>query len=689
MKRILQISIVTILSILPIATFSQSLNFNSNLFLGINAGIQNTYSNIYFQYGGNQQPWVIFWRGAQTITPAVNITVWSQQIIWCTKQVQWMYYNPSRWNRVRPLDSLTLNQLEIIDASYYQLGISGWFYTNCLWTDPNAVYGHIQHTRNSSTIYNLVAWVIMVPTYNTYLSAFDTSLTLNPTTLVATGSIFDAIWWIAQTSWTPPTPPIINNGWTGFNARLQFSSLYTNTPFVNGLIYVSEPAGYIIQWDTQSTFAGTLSNTTNTNIILSATEWVKNLNTTFTSLQSGIVITGTVQITLDLTNPTITITSPTSGSTVTGSVTISWTAQDANGIQNALIQIYQWSSLVYSNTTSTNSMTVTTLANGTYTAYVTVYDNAGNSTQSAVTFTITNSGQWSNRAITWFNNVVGADLDTVYRSNPIVIAWLATNTTVTGTVNTGSLVVNGVLVGTSATVTNGDNIKIELISADQYSTTVVSQLSINGSVIPFSVTTKNQWDDPYYQTSYCSNTNTYALMFGTLRAQYQNDTVFIELLSIMLRMTEDRIDLIANNGNNGSLYALQCFYDIVDQYLINLRTDRPNGANEWIYTAPNGKKYNVQYLPDRKVYTSPDFIRPKFFASYDTFTKHIDGQNPKMGRNHTIDATFTPVVHKAPNGKEYTIQKTNKGYMSYKFLKVKYFTTLQEIKTYIDQNNPK
>lgn len=686
MKRLLYISILSILLMLPVATFSQSLNFDTNLFLWFNAGMQNTYSNIYFQYGWNAQPWIIFWKWTQTVTPSVNITVWSQQILWCTKKVQWMYYNPSRWNRMWPLDSLTLNQLELIDASYYQLGINGWLYTNCLWTNPNAVYGYIQHTWNSTTTYHMIAGVMILPWFNSYLNTFDQSLTLDSTNLVATWYVFDPLGWIAHIwlIWNN----IPSTTWT-FNAWLQFPSLYTNTPFVNWLIYVTEPAGYIIQGNTQWTFAGTLANSTNTNIILTATEWVKNLSTTFTSLQSGIVITGTVQITLDLTAPTITIISPTSWATVTWSATISWSAQDSNGIQSALIQIYQWSSLVYSNNTTTNTMTITTLTNWTYTAYVTVYDNAGNSTQSAVTFTITNSGQWSNRWITWFNNITWADLDTIYRSTPIIIAWLANGQTVTWTINTGALVVNGALVWTSTVVQNWDNIKIELKSANQYSTTRVSQLSINGSILPFSVTTKNQWDDPYNNPNYCSNTNTYALMFGTLRNQYNNDARMIEFLDLMLRMIQDRIDLIANNGNNWSLYALQCLYDITDQYLINLRSNRPNWANERIYTAPNGKKYQVQYLSDRKVYTSPNFITPKFFASYDTFTKHIDWQNPKMSRNHTIDPTFTPVVHKAPNGKEYTIQKTNKGYMSYRFLTVKYFGTLQDIKNFINANNPK
>ena len=97
----------------------------------------------------------------------------------------------------------------------------------------------------------------------------------------------------------------------------------------------------------------------------------------------------------------------------------------------------------------------------------------------------------------------------------------------------------------------------------------------------------------------------------------------------------------------------------------------------------------MQYIEDRNVYSSPDFLKPKYFASYATLTKHIDGNNPKITRNHTIDANFRTVTHTAPNGKQYIIQKTNKGYMSYKLLKPTYFPTLQDIKSYINARNPK
>jgi len=263
------------------------------------------------------------------------------------------------------LDTSTLAVFENVDSSYFQVGLgtNKGLFTNCQ-GNPNAVYGHVQHTRNGTTVFNLLAGVEFNTTNNTYINNLDTTLTFNPTTLAASGYIFDPLGGIAIIS-TPPmcgdgiiqgeqcddsnttnsdgcnntcqielgrtcnnnqpsqctqnqTPPPNNQGSGTFNAWIQFSSLYTNTQFINGLVYVTEPAGYIIQGATQGTFAATLNSTANVDVILSSGAGLKTLNTRFTSLLSGIVITGTVQITLDLTNPTLTVSSPSSGSTHSG-----------------------------------------------------------------------------------------------------------------------------------------------------------------------------------------------------------------------------------------------------------------------------------------------------------------------------------------------------------------------------------
>gem|GEM_PF-6906823 len=78
--------------------------------------------------------------------------------------------------------------------------------------------------------------------------------------------------------------------------------------------------------------------------------------------------------------------------------------------------------MIYSSTTQNNTINISTLANGIYTAHITTYDNAGNSTTQIITFTINNSNAPGNRSIVPFSVVTGAELDTIYMSNPIIIA---------------------------------------------------------------------------------------------------------------------------------------------------------------------------------------------------------------------------------------------------------------------------
>jgi len=736
-KQIILISIITM--IMPLSIFSQSLTFNQNLFVGSNTAMQNTYSNIYFQYGGNSQPWVIFRKGTQTIAPT-TITLGTQTINGCTKQVLGAYYNPSRGNRLRPLDNSTLAVLQSVDSSYNQLslGTNKWFFTNCT-GNPNAVYGHIQHIWNTTTVFNLLAGVELNAINNSYINNFDTTLILNSTTLTATGYIFDPLGWIAEISipwlcgnsiiqlgetcddgnttngdgctstcqtqslWTctgqpsqctqtQTPPPNPNNQWS-FNAWIQFPSLYTNSVFINGLVYVTEPAGYVIQWATQGIFAATLSSTANVDVILSSSAWLKTLNTTFTSLLSGIVKTGIVQITLDLTNPTLAITSPSSGSTQSGSVQFTRNAQDTNGIQNTTIQIYQGNSLIYSNTTQNNSININTLANGTYTAHITTYDNAGNSTTKIITFTINNSTTITNRSIVPFNTNTGAELNTVYMSNPIIIAWLATGQTVTGTINTGGLLRNSIDVWTSAVFQNGDILRVRIRSATTYNTTRTVNLTINNSIVPFTVTTKINEDEGILNQNYCLSQNTYALIFLSIRQTYQDETKFRQVLQLMLTMINTLITTGANQWGDQSLYALQCFDDIVQNYLNNAITE--TNPEEQIYTAPNGKKYIIRTTTDPAWYTSPDFRYSKVFDTYQSITKHIDANNPGNGttsssnNEHIVDPSFNPVVLTAPNGKKYTMKKTNKWFTSDQFSVRRYFETIAKAQAHINRHNPK
>jgi hypothetical protein len=123
----------------------------------------------------------------------------------------------------------------------------------------------------------------------------------------------------------------------------------------------------------------------------------------------------------------------------------------------------------------------------------------------------------------------------------------------------------------------------------------------------------------------------------------------------------------------------------INTYGSNYRSN--DNDNSMKHVAPNGKIYNL--IGQYGGYSAEEFISPKYFDSLQSIKTYIDLRNPaKQIRQHTIDTTFFPIVYAAPNGKEYKIYKTSRGFMSYKLMKVQYFTSLGELKSYIDRNNP-
>jgi hypothetical protein len=118
------------------------------------------------------------------------------------------------------------------------------------------------------------------------------------------------------------------------------------------------------------------------------------------------------------------------------------------------------------------------------------------------------------------------------------------------------------------------------------------------------------------------------------------------------------------------------------------------GASSWIFTntdpnkhiAQNGKIYTI--ILESGKYTSSTFIYKKYFTTITDLRIYIDKNNtPSEIRNHQVDTSFTPQIYTAPNTKEYKIYKTNRWYMSYKLIKIQYFPTLTDIQAYIYKNN--
>ena len=51
----------------------------------------------------------------------------------------------------------------------------------------------------------------------------------------------------------------------------------------------------------------------------------------------------------------------------------------------------------------------------------------------------------------------------------------------------------------------------------------------------------------------------------------------------------------------------------------------------------------------------------KYFSTIGELRNYIDSKNPPQAvRSHVVDTTFTPQTYTAPNGKVYTIYKTDR-----------------------------
>ena len=341
------------------------------------------------------------------------------------------------------------------------------------------------------------------------------------------------------------------------------------------------------------------------------------------------------------------------------------------------------------------------------------------------------------RHLTGINN---ANLSTQYDSSTIILdgikpglmIWASTDANAT-------LSKNGSNRGTGTFVQNGDTIGMTVRSSSIYSRTITWVLTLANRTLAFGVTTK-PWTG-------CSLSDTQMLatqsIFNELVQNYTGDlSRFNEFLYTMQSMLTDQIGFT---------------HDCNLEYLATLISWAIGGniaVNTWVHTAPNCKQYPVSFDNTKLAYTSPTFRVITYFANRDSLTRYIDSKNPgdchintysnsslmftnanpnrhiapngkvytiqygsqwyssteftvnryfssiaelrnfidnnnipQAIRSHQIDVTFTPQTYTTPNGKDYIIYRTDRWYMSYKLMKVRYFSTLTEIQTFIRNNN--
>jgi hypothetical protein len=330
-------------------------------------------------------------------------------------------------------------------------------------------------------------------------------------------------------------------------------------------------------------------------------------------------------------------------------------------------------------------------------------------------------------------------------SNDITINGLRTYGMALATVSEWTLYKNGIDRWTSSYVQNGDTLAIELRSSDQYDDSVASTLTVANRETDFIITTASDGDAC---TLSSEDRARIQVIFNSLVAQYSGDqTRYDQFLYTMRSMLQDQIDLtndcnlryldnlittsLHGNISTGNIDVSNYIAPNCKEYHIGYNTgkiaytspdfrsatyfvtrnaltryiDSKNPGDchvsttingTWYFTntdptkhiAPNGKLYTIQH--ETQWYTSAEFSVKKYFSTLIALRKYLDTKNPPFPIwSHTVDRTFTPVNYTAPNGKSYTIYKTNRWYMSYKLLNVKYYSTLDAIKTFINKNNPK
>ncbi len=175
---------------------------------------------------------------------------------------------------------------------------------------------------------------------------------------------------------------------------------------------------------------------------------------------------------------------------------------------------------------------------------------------------------------------------------------------------------------------------------------------------------------------------------------WDNESKLVAFFDTFLVLLYDRANSLPNEiddeDNDTTKYLLEWqlasveyLADVIESYLENMW----HSVTQY-YTALNWKIYEIRI--DRMwVYTSPNFIYPKFFPTWELFKKHIDDRNPSTnsyGQHNSASVVWNIVI--AGNGKTYTIeQRPDWRWTSGNFINTAYFSTKDEIVDYINSNN--
>jgi hypothetical protein len=797
-KKIIYILAILFLS-LGVGVFAHTIFSIDELFFTETGIFSGDYSPLHFNFSGNDFDGLMFWWTGISQTGQLELSGVS---IDCDVQINGLYLNTARWNRMRPLDQETL---EILSGStsftgYEYLELTGGFFTQCTGVsiDTGAIYGYIKHTYEW-TEYEM--WAGLDYTFPSWDPVSNWSGSLQQITFpnnTATGYIFDKDWWTAKVY---SNMELYGDAqFTGDEVVYVDPEYITTWTTVKISIFSNKNANFEITWDVSWIFTWTLLAGIYNEVdveLLSSVNIEQDLVVTISN--GSELITRNLSIILtDTISPTVSLVSPSNGSIITeNELDLQWTGDDNIWISHyALYVTGNWISMSRPDIEyPTSTQNIPNIINGTYSWYVVATDYGANTWQSTTrTFTISGSILWpmlispednssvniwelnllwesvwsTNSWYTWqiatsntFNNILasgmtnntgvtvihhpdlmtwlfywrvinnetawvsekrrvnvsdlgitvdtqvnqfvfdtitGANLSQPYSSNEITIWWLTNNIAVLARLedNIWALFINDIMVGSQWLVKNNDEVRIELISSDEYNNSVDSKLIIGtwNSLMSgtFEINTESgvNYTSGSFVLPYALRIQ--AILFvDSLAEMYQdNPQAFANFLTTFRAILQDRSDLaqsqLSQTTDTNEIAFLQLQKDsidylifVVEEYLDDINYNIAN-----IYIAPNGKQYLVQFDENRFAYTSPDFLYVKFFPTWELFKRHIDINNPGDYYGGWVAGdTIT-----APNGKTYTIHTENSKRTSNNMVYKKYFDTRDQIIEHIMINNP-
>lgn len=381
-----------------------------------------------------------------------------------------------------------------------------------------------------------------------------------------------------------------------------------------------------------------------------------------------------------------------------GAFTLSWTAAtDAGvGVWSYTYAILSGSTIVKSGVSSWASIGIDNMEigwSGNYSVYVAAKDLLGNtSTSGTRTFGYAGIEDLTVDSFS-ITSMTNADLNVKYRSSIITVSGITTGSKVLASVDTGSLIVNGTDVGVNQYVKLGDQVQIALYSSQEYNDMTSGKLTIGDQYSIFKIVTtlgngSSSSNNNYTISNLTTTEKLHVSMIYNTLANIYSGSAQTDFMISFKALVKTKITTLINNNQN--------ITDIETmEYLYNLiNTDyagsSSNNTSASTYIAPNGKSYDIQYSSNG--YTSSTFIVVRYFTSLTDIKSYIDQKNPKsvyIGGNYSIDQSRTTNTYIAPNGKSYVFFKTTDGkYGSNNFQTAKFFKSLADMKHHINVNNP-